>query len=109
MMTRQLIALVVLACFAAACDISSAVDDGAEFNTTYRGERLNRVAFPMGGMGAGMICLEGTGNVSHVSVRHKPDVFNEPFMFGAISVKGVEKGTKVLEGPVPQRKLYGAP
>ena len=109
MKNKQLIVLIVLACFAAGCDISNSVDEGAEFNTTYRGERLNRVAFPMGGMGAGMICMEGTGSVSHVSVRHKPDVFNEPFMFGAISVKGAAHGTKVLEGPVPERKLYGDP
>jgi len=82
---------------------------GGEFNTTYTGERLNRVAFPMGGMGAGMICLEGTGCISHVSVRHKPDVFNEPFMFGAVAVRGLDNGAKVLEGPVPKRKIFGAP
>ena len=41
----------------------------------YSGERLSRVAFPMGGMGAGMICLEGTGALSHVSLRNKPEVF----------------------------------
>jgi uncharacterized protein (DUF608 family) len=80
-----------------------------EFNTTYTGERLNRIAFPMGGMGAGMICLEGTACISHVSVRHKPDVFNEPFMFGAVAIRGLENGAKVLEGPVPKRKIFGAP
>ena len=54
----------------------------------YTGERLNRVAFPLGGMGAGMICLEGTGALSHVSLRNKPEVFNEPCTFAAICVKG---------------------
>jgi len=82
---------------------------GDEFNTIYTGERLNRVAFPLGGMGAGMVCLEGTGCISHVSVRHKPDVFNEPFMFGAIAVGGIENGARILEGPVPRRKIFGAP
>ena len=38
----------------------------------YSGERLNRVAFPLGGMGAGMICLEGTGALSHFSLRNAP-------------------------------------
>ena len=38
----------------------------------------------MGGIGAGMICLEGTGALSHVSLRNKPDVFNEPCVFAAI-------------------------
>jgi len=80
-----------------------------EFNTTYTGDRLNRIAFPMGGIGAGMICLEGTGAISHVSVRNKPDVFNEPFMFGAIAIKGLDHGAKILEGPVPGRKLFGTP
>jgi len=79
------------------------------FNEPYENEYLNRVAFPMGGIGAGMICLEGTGGISHVSVRNKPDVFNEPFMFSAISIKGLEKGAKVLEGPVADWKVYGNP
>src|SRR4051794_14742226 len=52
-----------------------------EFRTQYSGADLNRVAFPMGGLGAGMICLEGTGALSHVSLRNKPEVFNEPLMF----------------------------
>ena len=42
----------------------------------------------MGGLGAGMICLEGTGALSHVSIRNRPEVFNEPVVFAAISVKG---------------------
>ncbi len=73
------------------------------------GERLNRVAFPMGGMGAGMICLEGTGALSHVSLRHKPEVFNEPLTFAALCVKGKTNIARVLEGPVPDWKMFGAP
>ncbi len=79
------------------------------FNEPYRGEYLNRIAFPIGGIGAGMICLEGTGAISHVSVRNSPDVFNEPLMFAAISVKGIENGNKILEGPVPSWKYFGQP
>jgi uncharacterized protein (DUF608 family) len=75
----------------------------------YCGERLSRVAFPMGGMGAGMICLEGTGALSHVSLRHKPDVFHEPCTFAAISIKGAKPVARVLEGPVPGWKLFGRP
>ena len=62
----------------------------------------------MGGIGAGMICLEGTGALSHVSLRNHPDVFNEPCVFAAISVKGQRPVARVLEGPVPARKLFGA-
>jgi uncharacterized protein (DUF608 family) len=78
-----------------------------EFNGPYENEYLNRIAFPMGGIGAGMICLEGTGGISHISVRNKPDIFNEPFMFSAISIKGMENGAKVLEGPVADWKVFG--
>jgi uncharacterized protein (DUF608 family) len=109
MKTPQLILCLAALVLACGCQKGARRPSSDEFNTTYAGERLNRVAFPLGGMGAGMICLEGTGAISHVSVRHKPDVFNEPFMFGAISVRGLEHGTKILEGPVPGRKLYGAP
>jgi len=37
------------------------------YNGLYTGENLTRIGFPMGGIGAGMICLEGTGALSHVS------------------------------------------
>ena len=98
--------LLILSMFTA-CGEQRMGSSSSEFNTSYSGERLNRVAFPLGGIGAGMVCLEGTGAISHVSVRHKPDVFNEPFMFAAIAVRDLENGAKVLEGPVPGRKLFG--
>ena len=84
-------------------------DFSRDFNQAYQGSFLNRVAFPLGGLGAGMVCLEGSGCISHVSVRNTPDVFNEPFMFGAISIKGDKKMAKVLEGPVPHHKIFGKP
>jgi uncharacterized protein (DUF608 family) len=80
-----------------------------KYNGEYRGERLGRVAFPLGGMGAGMICLEGSGALSHVSLRHRPEVFHEPCTFAAISILGEHKVARVLEGPVPQWKLFGPP
>jgi hypothetical protein len=79
------------------------------FNTTYRGAFLNQVAFPLGGIGAGMICLEGTGALSNVSLRNHPEVFNEPCIFAAISIKGHPGLARVLEGPVPARKIFGPP
>ncbi|MDD5706266.1 MAG: GH116 family glycosyl hydrolase [Kiritimatiellae bacterium] len=82
--------------------------NGGRATTTYSGEHLNQVAFPMGGMGAGMVCLEGTGAFSHVSLRHQPNVFNEPMMFAALHVKGAPTA-RLLEGPVPMRKAFGAP
>ena len=52
-----------------------------KYNDTYTGEYLNRIAFPIGGIGAGMFCVEGTGAISHMSVRNKPEMFNEPGLF----------------------------
>jgi Glycosyl-hydrolase family 116, catalytic region/beta-glucosidase 2, glycosyl-hydrolase family 116 N-term len=80
-----------------------------EFNGPYQGEFLDHVAFPMGGLGAGMVCLEGAGALSHVSVRNHPDVFNEPCMFAAIAIRGAKSLARVLEGPVPGWKLFGGP
>ncbi|HEY6554772.1 MAG TPA: GH116 family glycosyl-hydrolase, partial [Vicinamibacteria bacterium] len=86
-----------------------AVGGGRAYNDRYAGEHLNRVAFPLGGLGAGMLCIEGTGALSHVSLRNKPDVFHEPCVFAAIGVKGDPAAARVLEGPVPRWKLFGPP
>ena len=80
-----------------------------KYTGQFAGVRLNRLAFPMGGLGAGMICLEGTGALSHFSLRNRPEVFHEPCVFAAISVKGPKPAARVLEGPVPGWKLFGAP
>jgi len=56
-----------------------------------------------------MVCLEGTGGISQVSVYNEPDLSNEPLMFGAITIKGIKNGAKILEGPVPDWKIFGVP
>src|SRR3954451_21594843 len=58
------------------------------YNGIYADEYLTRVAFPVGGIGAGMFCMEGTVAISHMSVRNKPEIFNEPGLFAAICIKG---------------------
>ena len=77
------------------------------YNGSYTGEYLNRIAFPIGGIGAGMFCLEGGGAISHMSVRHRPEMFNEPGLFAAIFIKGLKNGAKILEGAVPDWKKFG--
>src|SRR3990167_5965746 len=67
---------------------SAASGPKSKYCGEYCCEGLSRVAFPMGGMGAGMICLEGAGALSHFSLRNKPEVFHEPCTFAAISLKG---------------------
>src|ERR1700733_8278214 len=80
---------------------------GRPFNSPYTGPYLSRIAFPIGGIGAGMFCLEGTGAISHLSIRHHPDLFNEPPFFAALAIKGEPKSPRVLEGPVPDWKKFG--
>ncbi len=80
-----------------------------DYNGPYTDENLNHVAFPMGGIGAGMMCLEGTGALSHVSVRGEPNVHNEPLMFAALGIKGRPDLARVLQGPVPEWKIFTTP
>jgi uncharacterized protein (DUF608 family) len=80
---------------------------GRIYNGPYQGPYLNRVAFPIGGIGAGMFCLEGTGAISHVSLRGTLQFFNEPCTFAALCVKGRTNVARVLEGPVPGWKIFG--
>ena len=90
-------------------DIKQNYKDAGErkYNEAYKGEFLNRLAFPIGGIGAGMFCMEGTGAISHMSIRNRPEIYNEPSLFAAIEVKGIKNGVKVLEGPVPEWKVFG--
>ncbi len=80
---------------------------GGTASQVYQGDQLNKVAFPLGGTGAGMFCIEGTGALSHMSVRNNPEMFFEPAMFAALSIKNVANSTRVLEGPVPLWKKFG--
>ncbi len=57
-----------------------------EFNGAYEGALLEKLVFPLGGMGAGMMGLEGNGALSHVSIRHHPQMWHQPMMFSAVSV-----------------------
>jgi uncharacterized protein (DUF608 family) len=78
------------------------------FLSPYEGAALNHLSFPIGGLGAGMFCLDGSGAFSHFSLRHHPDVYNNPLVFSAVSIKD-DKGKKmarVLEGPVAPWKPF---
>jgi uncharacterized protein (DUF608 family) len=79
---------------------------GHLFNGPYKGANLDMIAFPIGGIGAGMFCLDGTGTISHLSIHNEPAVFNTPRCFAAIAVKGQPNNTRVLEGPVSGWKRF---
>jgi uncharacterized protein (DUF608 family) len=73
---------------------------------TYTGRNLDLISYPMGGIGAGMVCLQGTGSLGNVSVRNKPDYTNDPLMFSAITVLGREPVSRVVEAPVPDPNFF---
>lgn len=97
------------ACSAGAANSSGESPKRHTYNSVYEGDCNSRIAFPLGGLGTGMYCMEGTGFFSHMSVRHHPDIYNEPMMFAAIHVKDCKEGTKVLEGPVAEWRKFGSP
>jgi uncharacterized protein (DUF608 family) len=86
-------------------DRDTAEQAGRSFNGTYRGAWLDQIAFPLGGIGAGMFCVEGAGTLSKFSFRGLPDLVTEHRVFAAIAVIGRPDLARILEGPVPRWKL----
>jgi uncharacterized protein (DUF608 family) len=77
-----------------------------KFNDAYHGTNLEKLAYPIGGFGAGMFCLDGTGAFSHFSLRSISQLQNEWATFSALALK-TKAGdfvTRVIEGPVPRWK-----
>lgn len=74
---------------------------------TYTGDELNYVGFPLGGLGAGSFCVEGTGAFSAFSLKNEPDLNLEPPLFAAVTVKGETPVSRVIEGQVPEYKIFG--
>lgn len=91
------------------CNRSSESQLTRLYNEKYTGDYTNRIAFPIGGMGTGMFCIEGSGAISNMSLRHRPEVFHEPTMFAALHLKDANNTTKILEGQVPDWKKFGMP
>ncbi len=80
-----------------------------QYNGSYSGRNLDYAAFPLGGLGAGMLCLEGTGMFSHVSLRHTPKIPGDSPMFATLCLRDEPNLARVLEGPIPTWKIFGLP
>ncbi|MCD6508647.1 hypothetical protein J7M22_18760 [Candidatus Poribacteria bacterium] len=66
--------------------------------TRYGGERLSRIAFPLGGIGAGTVSLGGRGNLRDWEIMNRPSKgFSPKDTFFAIWVEGEPPMTRVLE------------
>ncbi|NTW95320.1 MAG: hypothetical protein HGB31_01705 [Erysipelotrichaceae bacterium] len=74
----------------------------------FKNENKDHIAYPIGGLGAGMICLNGNGSLGSFSLRNKPQLKNNPNLFSAIHIRGVENGTRVLESSVPKHYYFDA-
>ena len=82
---------------------------------TFSGENATQVAMPLGGIGAGSICLNGYGGLQDFSIRTRPETTAMPSGFSANSpeaafavlhVKGSPNVTKLIEGPFPAFKIF---
>jgi uncharacterized protein (DUF608 family) len=78
----------------------------------YSGKNLLQIALPMGGIGAGTICLNGQGGIQDFAVRHKPEFTAEPDTHatreGAFALLHLpeSKVTRLVEGPMPPERIY---
>lgn len=78
-----------------------------KYNSIYTEGRHSRIAYPLGGIGAGMFCIEGTGQLSHFSLRNSSDLNNTPTAFSALCVKSKNGNiARVLEDQVPTWKIF---
>jgi len=77
------------------------------YNSAYEKENTAYIGFPLGGIGAGNYCISGTGMPQGFSLRNAPNMFHNPNVFSAVSVKSGEVRTaRVLEGPIPKHEIF---
>ncbi|MDA0711883.1 MAG: GH116 family glycosyl hydrolase, partial [bacterium] len=80
---------------------------------TFTSEDNLQIAFPLGGLGAGMVCLNGYGGLQDFAIRNRPATSATPdghgtsdAAFATLHIKGKTPVTKLIEGPMPVEKLY---
>ena len=68
---------------------------------------------PIGGIGAGCVCLNGHGGVQDFSIHHRPSVTALPdghnfkdAAFAILHIKSTVPATRLVEGPLPPGKIY---
>ena len=82
---------------------------------TVSGDTATQVSMPMGGIGAGSICLNGYGGLQDFSIHERPETTSLPegfscnspeAAFAVLHVKGSSSVTKLVEGPFPALKIF---
>jgi uncharacterized protein (DUF608 family) len=79
----------------------------------FSGSAALQIAMPLGGIGAGCICLNGVGGLQDFSIWHKPANSALPdghgtheSAFALLHIKGRRPVTRLVEGPMPLEKIY---
>ena len=82
---------------------------------TFSGDRATQVAMPIGGLGAGCICINGVGGLQDFSIRTRPETTALPAgftsnspeaAFAILHLKGASPVTRLVEGPFPPFKIF---
>jgi len=82
---------------------------------TFSGDNATQVAMPLGGIGAGSICLNGYGGLQDFAIRARPETTALPAVwssnspeaaFAVLHIKGSSSVTKLVEGPFPAFKIF---
>jgi len=86
---------------------------GEKAQRTFTGPDALQVAMPLGGIGAGCICLNGYGGMQDFSVLHCPNIsamaeYNSfgQAAFALLHIKGAVPLTRLVEGPMPPERIY---
>jgi len=80
---------------------------------TFTGDRATQVAMPLGGIGAGCVCLNGYGGLQDFSISNHPSTTALPegfsgtrAAFAILHIKKPVSVTKLVEGPFPVLKIF---
>ncbi len=78
---------------------------------TFSGDNATQIAVPLGGIGAGCVCLNGFGGLQDFSIWNHPATTALPegsskAAFALLHIKGDAGITKLVEGPYPAGRIY---
>jgi len=80
---------------------------------SFSGDRAMQIAMPLGGIGAGCVCLNGYGGLQDFSIWNHPTTTALPegfasskAAFAILHIKGSPPTTKLVEGPFPALKIF---
>jgi len=89
-----------------------AVLKGEKSQRVFRGSDLLQIAMPLGGIGAGCICLNGQGGLQDFSIRNTPattavpDGHQPADSAFALLYFPDQHLTRLVEGPMPPERIY---